>query len=361
MPFGIIDTKYVDLPAGIDDAYLRGLETRSGLSVAQMVQDLDSALATINEGADPLVAALTAVTSNPVGAVRGTSTKKIGRAGEFTVARPQQSSRAGHMLPIAKIEMGLGFTEDGLEEISQDAYHQELDDMVMGFQRYYLAEALGRLFKSNEVPVDQNTSVVSPGFAGSGTGNNVFTGVYPDGSDLGGGYTHYHYSSPANLMTAINTAMAKLEKWHTAPFDLVGSSAFITDLITQAGTNFVYAGSPLIRPAQGTAEALVDPGDYIGVLLGKIRVRQAYAGIGSTKHGAIFKSYGAFDARNPLAWRYDAMRGRDAFVRSRHIFPLVDAVALQWLGFGANDRAGAALFFVDTAPGAYVDPTITIV
>lgn len=359
MPFGYVDTTYVDLPAGIDDDYLRGLQTRSGLSVAQMVQLVDEAMGAINAGADPLVADLTSFTDNPVAGSRGTSTKRVQRAGEYTLGRPQKSSRAGHMLPIGKFEMMLGFTEDGLEEISLTAFQQELDDMVAGFEQFYLGETLTRLFSPAEVAVDAGTTVTSPGFAGSGTGDNVFSGVYPDGSALPGGYTHYAVSTNAAIATAISTYTARLQRWHTPPFDLVGTSGAIS--LIEALSGFVDAGSVLVRPGSGTDEALVDPNTYVGVLNGKIRVRHPVIGLGSTNHLAIFKSYGAFDPRNPLAWRFDPLRGRDAFVRSRASYPLAEAIALQWLGVGVGDRASAVLIHADaSAPGVYAAPTITI-
>jgi hypothetical protein len=357
--FGYIDTTYVDLPAGLDEGYLRGLETRSGLSVAQMITEVDSAMGTINEGANPLVADLVGFTSDPVGPVRGTSTKRVMRAGEYVMGRPQTSSRSGHMLPIAKFEMVIGFTEDGLEDISLQSFRQELEDMVAGFERFYLAETLTRMFSSGEVQVDAGTAVLSPGFAGSGTGSNVFEGVYPDGSPVPGSYTHYAYSTVANLQTTIDTYVGRLKRWHSAPFDMIASPSMMADIAALSG--FVSAGSALVRPAQGDAEALVDASNYIGVLDGQIRVRHAVDGIGSGKHAAIFKSYGSFDSRNPLSWRYDPLKGRDAFVRSRHLYPLADATALQWVGVGVGDRASAVLLFVDTAPSAYEDPTITIV
>jgi hypothetical protein len=359
MPFGFIDTQYVDLPSGLDEGYLRGLQTRSGLSVAQMIQEVDSAMDAINAGASPLVADLVSFTDDPVAGGRGTSTKKVMRAGEYTMGRPQRSARTGHMLPLEKYEMVIGFTEDGLEEISLEAFRQELSDMVAGYERFYLAQTLYRLFAAGEVAVDQGTAVLSPGFAGSGTGANVFGGVYPDGSVIAGGYTHYGYTAPASLATTIDTFVARLERWHTPPFDLIASPAMMDHVVALSG--FVTAGSALVRPAMGTAEALVDATNYLGVLNGKIRVRHEIEGIGASKHLAIFKSYGAFDSRNPLSWRYDPMKGREAFVRSRALYPLAEATALQWLGIGVGDRVGAAVIFADTAPGAYVDPTITIV
>jgi hypothetical protein len=359
MPFGIIDTTYVDLPAGIDDAYIRGLQTRSGLDFADMIQAVDAAMAAVNDGADPLVGALTFRTPNETGAVRGIGSKRVQRAGEYTFGRPQQGKRAGHMLPIGKWEVTTGFTEDGLDAITMEAFNQEMDDIVLAYQRFYLAEVLTRLFDPAEVQVDEGTNVLSPGFAGSGTGANVFSGTYPDGNALPGGYTHYAFTTIANLATAIATYTARLAKWHSAPFDMIGSESAIA--LVAALPTFVSSGSALVRPGINTAEALVDAELYLGVLNGNIRVRHAEEGVGATSHLSIFKTYGDFDARNPLAWRWDPLKGQDAYVRSREIYPLAGAMAIQWLGFGVNDRAGAVNIFIDNAAVAYVAPTITLV
>lgn len=365
MAFGYIDTSYVDLPAGLDENYLRTLETASGLSVAQMIQEVDAAMQAVNTGLNPLIADLVFPTSGAAGKTRGTSTKIVQRAGEYTYSRPQTSDRVATMLPIHKIDMVLGFTEDGLNDITLDSFRQELDDMVDGFKRYYLAAVLDRLFSNAEIAVDnKNTTSLSPGFAGSGTGSNVFSGIYPDGSVIAGGYTHYSYTtSTAGIITWLDAAITQMGRWNDGEFDLIASDAFITTLIAAANTAgkpVVMAGSSLVRVGSGTSEAVVDADKYIGVYGGRVRIRKGVTGFGD-KNAALVKTYGQFDSRNPLAWRYDGRRGRDAIVRSRESFPLADAIALQYLGFGVSNRTGAALLYYDAAAGAYVNPTITIV
>lgn len=364
MPFGYIDTTYVDLAPGLDEGYLRSLETRSGLSVAEMIQRVDAAMSAINEGADPLVAALSYRTASANAGTRVTATKRVTRGGEYTFARPQKITRVGYMLPIAKFDMSIGFTEDGLEEISSASFDEELDAMVGGFQRFYTAAVLDRLFSNAEVPVDDTTTVVSPGFAGSGTGTNVFSGVYPDGSDIAGGYTHYGYgTTDASIITWLDSQVAVMEKWQTGPFDLIASAAGMTALVAAAAAAskpVIMSGSSLIRLPDSQSEALVDADTYFGVYGGKVRLRYGVSGFGDN-HFALFKSQGAFADGNPIAWRYDPLRGADAFVRSRALFPLADAVALQWLGFGVGNRTAASLFYRAGGAVAYVNPTITIV
>ena len=363
MPFGIIDTTYVDLPVGIDETYLTGLQTRSGLSVAEMVQRVDAAMAAVNEGADPLVAALSYRTTSVTAGDRITATKRVMRAGEYVYSNPQYVARTAHMLPIDKFDISLGFTEDGLHKISMQGFQDELDTMVDAWYRLFQAEALNRLFNNSEVPVDEGTSVVSPGFAGSGTGNNVFGGVYPDGSPIAGGYTRYGFgTTDASIITWLNAQIAEMGKWAPPPYDLIASSAGIAALqaaAITAGTPIILAGSALIRLPDSSAEALVDANTYMGVYGGAVRIRQGALGFGDN-HFALVKTYGAFDARNPLAWRYDPTQP-DVYVRSREDFPLADAVAMDWMGFGVGNRVGASLFYRNAGAVAYVNPTITIV
>lgn len=364
MPFGLIDTTYIDLPAGIDEGYLRGLQTRSGLSVAEMIQRTDAAMTAVNAGADPLVAALSYRTASPTAAGRVTATKRVQRAGEYVYSNPQYVARKAHMLPVVDWDIVLGFTEDGLQRISMTAFEDELQGMVDAFGRLYLAEALNRLFSNAEVAVDQNTTAVSPGFAGSGTGTNVFDGVFPNGETIGGGYTHYAFgTTDASIVTWLNTTIAQMERWIAPPYDLVASSTFIAALqaaAITAGTPIILSGSALIRLPDTQAEALVDQGQYMGVYGGKVRIRHGVTGFGDN-HAALFKTYGAYDERNPLAWRYDPLYGPDAFVRSNSYFPLAEAVAKQWLGFGVGNRTAASLFYRAGGAVAYVNPTIAII
>lgn len=73
---------------------------------------------------------------------------------------------------------------------------------------------------------------------------------------------------------------------------------------------------------------------------------------------AIFKSLGDFAPGNPLVMRYDELRGRNAYVRSRAMFPLAQANAMWKYGHNVSDRTGAAL--IKIAPsGSYVAPTLT--
>ncbi|HYP18610.1 MAG TPA: hypothetical protein VEY08_00945 [Chloroflexia bacterium] len=352
MPFGMLDTTYIDLPAGLDVAYIEGLRTRAGVEFPQLLQEIDSRLATFNGTIDPLLAMLLMTTTELFVDGSGPVAFQVEETGEYTIARPQMVEGQAHMLPIRKYDVALGITEDGLDSMSLTKILENVDSILLGLKRLYRKLALKRLFSDAEVRIDIKTAVTSPGMAGSGTGTNVFARPYPDGQALPGGYTHYYRVASGGLAAGIKAARDRLKKWHKGPFDLIAPSTQI-DAIA-ALPDFVSAGSALIRQGSGSAEALVDAATYVGVYDKDIRVHMAIEDT-ADPNIAIFKSYGNLAEQNALAWRYDEMTGRNAFLRSRETFPLANAVVLQKLGIGVNNRVAATLIRVDAA-GNYVEP-----
>lgn len=359
MTFGLIDTQFIDFPAGIDNAYLRGLTTRSGLSVAQMITTVDAALGRVNQGVDPLVATLLAPRTSEVTALssRGDRMRAVRRA-EYDPARPQLVEQRGHMLAIDGWDIALGATEDGLEEISMSAFNDNVRAMVEGWEATYRREAFVRLFDPAEVPVDKKTAATSPGFAGSGTGTNVFAGTMPDGSVINTGtYTHYIRDTTANRGAAIKAARNLIKKWFPGPYHLIGSETFVAAVVA-LGTagGFIAAGSPLIRQGDATAEALVDAGEFVGVFDGDVMVHQSLVDI-SGDYAAVYKSFGSLARNNPLVMRYNPIKGPNVILRSREMFPLAEAISKADFGFNVNNRVAAALIQV-AASGSYAAPTI---
>ena len=362
MPFGYLDTRYIDFPAGVDVQYLQGLRTRAGVDFARLLREIDSRLGALNTGLDPLVAMLITPTTEQYADSSGPSAFTVDERGEYTLARPQLAEGGAHMLPLRGFDVSLGFTEDGLESMSMDRILTNVDSMMLGMRTLYRRRVLTRLFSAAEVRVAPKTVVTSPGFAGSGTGDNVFPrSTYPDGTALPNPYSHYYRTAAADLATALKTARNRLKKWHKGPFDLVAPSAQISAIAAISATNpqdgFVSAGSALVRQGSGASEATVDATTYLGVLFGDIRVHMEIEDFSSANIG-LFKSYGALSPQNPLAWRYDEMKGRNATLRYRDLYPLSQATLKQDFDIGVNDRAAAILIHV-AASGDYVDPTFS--
>jgi hypothetical protein len=355
MAFGIIDTSYIDWPSNIDAAYLRGLQTRSGLQFTQLAGSLDAAVGRINQIDDPLLRLLMAPPTSNEFSQGGRSGRMVAtRKSQYTTARPQQVERTAHMLAIDEFEINMGFTEDGLMEISLDSFNAQLDGLVAGMKAVQRAETLNRLFSAGEAPVAAGTTATSPGLIGSGAGANAFSGVYPDGTAVASNATHYVRAASADLAATIKAQRDKLKKWHQGPFDLFGSDAMITAIAALSG--FVSSGSELVRVGGSTSEALVDPGMYVGVFDMDIRVHRPIMDF-TSDHFAIVKSYGDLNPLNPLVWRYDPMRGAGAYVRTRELFPLAGASTFHKFGANVNDRTGAAVVKIASS-GDYAGPAL---
>lgn len=354
--FGVLDTQYIDLPANIDQTYLEGLRTASGLSFPAVLRSIDQRLAAYNSYVDPLAAALMYPTSEIVAERMQAIAFVVEESSEYTVPRPQYVEGAASALPLRKWDVSTQWTEDGLEEMTLNRINLQIDSIVLGFQTHGRKEVLRRLFDDSEVRVDPKTPMVNPGFAGSGTGLNAFTIPFPSGAPLPGGYTLYHRDTAANLATVIKTARNKLKKWQTGPFDLIAPQTQIDAIAALA--DFVPVGSALIRGNPDDPEALVDPNLYVGVYDKDIRVRVAIEDF-TDPNIAIFKTFGDLNPQNALAWRYDAHagRGRDAFLRSRSMYPLDQAIVVQRFGVGTANRTAAALIRIDSS-GGYVAPSI---
>lgn len=364
MPFGFFDTTMIDFPANIDQAYINGLRTRAGVSFVQLLQEIDRRLVALNTTVDPLVASLVTPTTESVVEGNGTASAfKVERKGEYALPRPQVGSTADWMLPLFDYDVSTAFTEDALEATSMSKLLTQIDGILAGYRAAYRRETLRRLLDPTEWRIATNSAAVSPGFAGSGTGLNAFSSAYPDGTTLPNGYTHYYAANTSNageLKTVLKAAVARLRKWQAGPFELQANetvTALITALISSDPMDgFIAAGSALVRPAQGSQEALVDANEYLGVLFGDVRVRKAITDTASPNI-AIWKSYGNLSPMNPLAWRYDEQEGRGAILRYRDSYPLSQAVVKQKFGIGVNNRTATVAIYAAAGASTYVAPT----
>lgn len=353
MPFGLIDTQFIDFAEGQSDARLRTLQNRLGINFTEFINRVDAAVGAINTP-DPLISALTYRTDQDLVQGEFSSTKVFGRQAEYTVARPQRGVGRGHSLPFYFNEIGLGFTRRALELISLTQFENEVRSTIQAVRRGMRADGLERLFDPGEFSLDDDGNGASPGFAGSGTGTNTFQGMFPGGTTTDANYTHYGYTTEANLAAALDTYLGRVRNFHPAPYDLIGSPDAIAMVMRL--DKFVPAGSALVRPGMGTAEALVDPEQYVGVYDGVVRVRAGDYQIDGDAL-AIVKTYGDNNMNNPLAWRFDPNYGTDAYVEDRSLYPLSEALVQLHYGVGTNRRTGAALLSIGAAT-EYVAPAI---
>jgi hypothetical protein len=314
----------------------------------------------VNGGLDPLLGTLLAprTTETSVSASRNDRMTPIKRT-EYDPSRPQMVVQRGHMLAIDGYDLSLGVTEDGLEAISMDAFMDNVRAMRDGWEAHFRRSVLLRLFDPAEIPVDRGQTATSPGFAGSGTGNNQFVGTMPDGTIINPAtYTHYLRDTTANRAAVIKAARNLIKKWYAGPYDLIGSQTAIDAIVALgAAGGFVTTGSALIRPADNVATTVgLNPDDYVGVFDNDIRVRQALVDI-QGDYAVVFKSFGVQNRNNPLVMRYDPLKGPNVILRSREMFPLANAISKWDYGINVNNRIAAAPILF-AASGSYVAPTI---
>lgn len=353
---GILDTTAIDFPPNIDQTYVRGLTNARGVNFQTLLTQIDTRLRAFATTADPLIAALCFFTPEATADDTNPTAFDLEEETEYGLPRSEFAQARAHMLPFRKYAKALGFTEEGLFEATESDILRQVDNMLVSFSRGRMLHVLRRLFSDDEYYVDKRTTSVSPGFAGSGTGDNVFAGPYPDGTPLPDPYTHYFRDTTANVDVAVNAILDLLKRWGPGPWDLIGSQTSIDYLASE--TDFVDAGTALIRPASGTAEALVDSTKYVGVFAKEIRVWQPRVEMGTNPHIAVFKTYGNFDRRNPLAIRFDPRFGKGIDVKFRALFPLDQAIMRGRWGVGVNNRVAAGLAYL-AGSGGYVDPTIS--
>lgn len=361
MAFGIYDTEWVDLAPNVDRAYIDGLALGSGTTFESVLSDIDSMIGAFNIGTDPLLSALSYATEDAYIEYNMPTAFKIAEYSEYTMDRPQRGEDIGaHMLPIRRYMVATGWTEDGLREMSASSITNTVESILLGYRQKYRSEVMKRLFTTTEVAVQpRKTTATSPGFAGSGTGLNVYTKPYPNGTALPGGYTHYVRTDAAGLGAALVAAADKLQKQgHAAPYDIIAPQAVVDSIKLLSG--FVATGSVLVRVDPSVPEALVDPSLYVGVYADRMRIRYAIDDFAETNL-AVFKTYGSLDPRNALAIRRPNVPGlpQGAYLRSRNLFPLAEAEVINSWGVGVGDRTAAVLIHIDAA-GSYDPPTFTI-
>lgn len=362
MPFGYGDTQHINFPIGQEDDRVRRMQNRLGIDVVQFLRRADAALSALN-AEDPLISLLTYRTTELSRTQGPTTTKVWQRGAEYVAPRPQRGGPGrGWLLPIHYNDMGLGFTQRQLEVMQVEQFTNELTTTVQAVARGRRADVLERLFNDEELPLDDDGTGATPGFAGSGTGANAFVGVMPNGASTGGSYTHYFQAddSGAAIDTAIKAMQANMENWVAGPFDIISSPDAFDRIIANVAdtTEFVSAGSDLIRRGEAQDVAMVDPNTYAGVYNGRIRVRWPDYQIAGNGF-AMIKVYGANNPNNPLAWRYDPLYDNgNAYIDDRALYPLAEAIILQVYGIGVWNRTGAALCSIGGSAGVYAPPTI---
>lgn len=356
MAFNYFDTQYIDFAEGQSASRLANMQNGLSINFLDFYKRVDAAVGAVNTDPDPLISALTFRTDQDKVVSQANDDSVWQAQAEYTVVRPQVSRAQAHQLPFFHREIGLGFTDRAMKTVTIDAFDRQVRGKVQAIRRGQRADVLERLFTVDDTPLDDDGTPATPGFVNPASAY-PFTVVQPNGApEDPATYTHYGFTSEANLATALNTYLTRLRAQNDGPFDLVASADVVA--LVRALPLFTPAGSPLIRPAQGASEALVtDASLYIGVYDGDVQVRKAETQIQSS-HLAIFRTYGADNMLNPLAWRWNSVFGPNLILEERSLYPLAEALMSQHYGIGVANRVGAVLLYVDDAAVAYVNATI---
>jgi len=362
--FGYFDTRSVDIePAGlIDEEYLAALRSRSGWTYEQLVRELDDRMRAFNRTVDPLVALLSYRTTDITVEYSVPQAFLPEARTEYTMARPQIGTRrGGYPLAWKAWDQAMAWTEQGLRNERLTVITDSIDGHLQRLRNWLRYRVLLRLFSTDDWFVDDDSEAagVSPGFAGASS-VHPYTRPYPTGLPLPGGYTHYIRTASAGLAAAVQAGIDLLRaQGHLPPYDVIGPVDMV-NLFKADTTNFVKAGSTLIRPGPDQAEALVDPNQFVGAYLDYVQVRYPIPDFTSPNF-ALVKLYGINDRRNPIAIRYamdEQQEPEGTYIRSRNLFPLAHAEVVSGWQPNVGNRTAAVLYTV-AASGAYVAPTIS--
>lgn len=367
MATGPRDTRQLVMLTGWDATELQKFQLQDGATFAQVVAQMNAALAALNTEltADPLWSGLVSYTDQPeleyrVGVSNGFET--------FTEHGRPDAKRAdteGHMLPLLAYDRALGWTWDYLRKARMSQVQADIADAIKDARDLWRVRILTRLLQRGD---DSGTNKglgsggYSPGFATTAASTSVdFTPPAYGGTTFASTHEHYIGISGGAFTNAVfQDAYDELrEHGHEPPFDfLVGTDhrAEIEDL-----TETTIVGDPLVRYGGNATTAAVDPTQYFAVnnhfRIREVRGVPQYYGVG-------YKSYGPNSQRNPIRIRLQKGVARPSVVAmpdprsgAGAVFPLQYMMLFTEFGVGVADRTAGTPRYVNNATWADGTPT----
>jgi len=375
MPVGMNSTMNVRIHPSWDGAELTRLTLRDGTTFAQVIGDINQALALVNtELTTGYLAGAMSLTSDvgveyPDGTTNGVSDET-----EFTQPDAHRADITGHMLPLRGVDRKLQWTQRFFEEARQVHLDADIASLVRDFRQAWDQRRLARHFKSAEETgrsVGLGASGVSvPLLNGSvkaigGAASDVPFIPMPM-PDRGGTFasSHSHFLRMSGITQAnLETAVKHLwEHGHDGPYELIVSLTDIADWSNTTNvTGYKERADPQIQ--YGSAANLANVADlYLGAITTKYGAcRLVASGRIPTKYWTVFKTYGPLDRRNPLRVRFDEIFGFGIRLVTSNVslYPLAGAVGRMRFGVGiGEDRTNGVCVYNHTS-GDYVDPTIS--
>lgn len=357
------DLKKFAIPTYWDAAYIERMRLASGETYEQLISDIAAALAIQNAALfqDPLMASLLAPSTSeimieyPIGVSNGFTAHT-----EYAVPDSKRAGTTGHMLPLEPYDRPFAWTWDFLKKARRMQIDTDISSGMADLRNLYHKAVLTRLFKSTYDAVGSGRSMP---VADGGTADSAYVPPQVPDRATAFAYTHTHLGrldgiTQANLLTTVTHVW---EHGYDGPYDCVVAEADrsswtdttnVTGFVPVAQEGIQYGTSETLASAMAGVFGIVET-DH-----GPVRLRSS-ARIPTT-YWAVYKSFGALDARNPLIIRENPEYGIGAILLAGdHIrqYPLENAIMYSEFGVGFNDRVSAALV-LNASSSTYSSPTI---
>lgn len=363
MPLGRRDLSNITLPIGFDAAELETLRLADGVTYAEIVRQLDTALTAVNTEVrtDPVWSSLVSYQEEVTVEYRQGTSNGFEEATEYGLPDVRRGDDTGHMLPLKPFDRRLGWTYRGLKRMSSRRIQTDILDALQDARALYRQRVLSRLLKRGDDTV--GSAGLSPGFATAAASTGVdYAPPAFGGTSFTTDHEHYVGITGGVFTDAVFTdAAAELEEHgHTPPFMfLIGA---LDEATVKALSNTVLAADPLVRYGS-TVDVAVraayygnDGRKFIGSNAGfdiwVVRGIPQYYGFG-------YKSYGPNSARNPI--RIRVPEGMNSELRFEAIpdplagnanYPLQNLMLATEFGVGVGDRTAGTGRYVNSATWA---------
>lgn len=365
------DTSFLVMLTGWDATELQNFQLIDGTSYAEVVGQMNVALATLNaEFTSDWYAGLYSVTDQPDLEYRVGSSNGFEVFTEYGRADQKRAATEGHMLPLVPYDRMLGWTWSYLQEARMSHIEADIADAIKDARDRRRVSILTRLLKRGDDSGAANglgSSGYSPGFATAAASTSVdFTPPAYGGTSFDSDHEHYVGISGGVFTNAVFTdAKDELrEHGHEPPYDfIIGPS----DESTVVGlTNFTPIAESLVAYGLTQDKARLAPDDvgwgsyYIGTIsdfaVRVVRGVPQYYGFG-------YKSYGRLSQRNPLRLRLQ--KGSAAFnvigmpdpKGGAGINPIHNLMLYMKFGVGVADRTNGTARYVNNT--TWADGTAT--
>jgi hypothetical protein len=356
------DTRDNVILTGIDAALLTNAALRDGTTYEQVVNMADAALGAFNTGliTDPFWSMLISVTDQmetryDIG-VEATMIEHT----EYGRPDPVRAALAGHMLPLKRWDVMLGWTADYLEEARMSDVQSDIAMGVRSADTRWRMSLLQRLIKRGDesgVAYGLSTTGLSPGFATAAASTGVdFTPPSYAGTTFTSDHEHYVPIAGGVFTAAVfSDAKAELqEHGHQPPYEfIIGPSdeAAVTGL-----TGFVSVNEALVNQSILTATVNFSGMDVMGKRpIGAIENFRVWVVPGMPQYyGFGWKSYGANSPRNPLRVRVPEGESRPMLRLYRDsqnpgIYAIQNLMLQTRFGVGVGDRTNGTARYVNNA------------